>query len=370
MAVHAKKQPSGSWRVKIYSHTEKIVDPEKKRKYITLTNQDPSQAGKHQLELLAAEYRTKTLAARKKEWARGELTLGEAVDMYIEECRKKGKSPTTIREYESTREHAFPWLMKMQLKRITEEVLQDAVDSEMNRPAKTHKKETKTLSPKRVLNEYGLIRSTLKKYRPGLNYDEIILPKQTKRRPVLPLPDKIYELVHGTDIELPVLLAMWLSFTVSEIKGLTESKSISPDGDYISIREVVVSAGKETIRKDEAKNIYRNRTHRIPEKIKELIAKVDGDVIEPRSETVLLKRWKKLQADAGMNPITFHDLRHVSASVMALLQIPDIYAQERGGWAGNTIMKSVYMQTFAPERVRVDDTIDNYFNNIIQKTSA
>ena len=36
------------------------------------------------------------------------------------------------------------------------------------------------------------------------------------------------------DIELAVLLAMWLSFTQSEIRGLTKSKSI--DGDYITIK--------------------------------------------------------------------------------------------------------------------------------------
>lgn len=37
--------------------------------------------------------------------------------------------------------------------------------------------------------------------------------------------------------------------------------------------------------------------------------------------------------------MTFHDLRHLNASVMAALRIPDKYAQERGGWKSDKIMK-------------------------------
>ena len=49
-----------------------------------------------------------------------------------------------------------------------------------------------------------------------------------------------------------------------------------------------------------------------------------------------------------------------------LLEEIDKYAQERGGWKTDTIMKSVYQQTFSSERIKVDDTIDAYFENILQ----
>ena len=64
--------------------------------------------------------------------------------------------------------------------------------------------------------------------------------------------------------------------------------------------------------------------------------------------------------------MTFHDLRHVNASVMALLRIPDKYAQERGGWKSDKVMKKVYQQTFSDERERVDDVIDQYFEDKMQ----
>lgn len=63
---------------------------------------------------------------------------------------------------------------------------------------------------------------------------------------------------------------------------------------------------------------------------------------------------------AGIPHMTFHDLRHVSASVMTLLRIPDKYAQDRGGWKSDKIMKSRYMQTFSDEREEIDRRIDDY----------
>ena len=51
---------------------------------------------------------------------------------------------------------------------------------------------------------------------------------------------------------------------------------------------------------------------------------------------------------------------------MALLQIPDNYAQERGGWKNDKIMKKVYIQTFSEERKMVDSKIDSYFESKIQ----
>lgn len=51
---------------------------------------------------------------------------------------------------------------------------------------------------------------------------------------------------------------------------------------------------------------------------------------------------------------------------MALLRVPDKYAQERGGWKSDKVMKKVYMQTFSEEREKVDTVIDSYFENIVE----
>lgn len=160
---------------------------------------------------------------------------------------------------------------------------------------------------------------------------------------------------------MPVLLAMWLSFSISEIKGLTKSNSLSVDGNYIMIREVVLTVNGKEISKENAKEYTRNRKHRIPEYIIKLISEVDGDVIVPASRASIYEKFVRLIDSAGLQHMTFHDLRHVNASVMAKLSIPDKYAQDRGGWASDTVMKAVYTETFSQERIAVDDTIDAYF---------
>lgn len=63
--------------------------------------------------------------------------------------------------------------------------------------------------------------------------------------------------------------------------------------------------------------------------------------------------------------MSFHDLRHMNASIMLALGIPDKYAMERGGWSSDHIMKSVYQHTFTAEREAADEKIDRYFESLL-----
>lgn len=343
----AKKLKSGNWRCLVYSHT----DPEGKRHYESFTAPTKKEA-----EYMAAEFTMhKNRMKDSRNW-----TLGEAVDKYID-LKRPVLSPTTISRYESVRSHAFQDIMDIPLRKLTSNMLQNAINTEINR--KPADKRTESLSPKTVRNNYGLIASTLKRYCPEQNF-AVDLPKKARRIRTLPLPEDVYKAVYGTDIELPVLLAMWLSFTMSEIRGLTKSKSI--DGDYITIREVLVNVEGVDVRKDLAKEVTRNRRHRMPEYIKNLIDQVDGDIIVPYTPSQLYKKLQKALRASDVPLISFHDLRHINASLMAMLQIPDKYAQERGGWKTDHIMKSVYTETFSEERKRVDNVIDDYFKSKLQ----
>lgn len=341
----AKKMKSGNWRCFVYSHS----DPDGKRHYRSFTASTKKEA-----EYMASEFQmNKKRLNGSQNW-----TLGYAIDKYIE-LKRPVLSPSSIYRYEKIRKSSFQSIMDLPLSRITSNILQEAINAEIKRKPFNR---SGTVSPKTVQNEYGLISSTLKKYCPDQTFN-VSLPKKARRIRSLPLPEDIYKAVHGTDIELPVLLAMWLSFTMSEIRGLTKSKSI--DGNHITIREVLVHVGGEDIRKDLAKEVTRNRRHRIPKYIKNLIDQVDGDIIVPDSEKALSYRFRKCMEKNGMSGITFHDLRHINASLMAMLRIPDKYAQERGGWKTDHIMKSVYTETFSEERIRVDNLVDNYFDDFI-----
>ena len=342
----AKKLKSGNWRCLVYSHT----DPDGKNHYKSFTAPTKAEA-----QYMASEFAMKKKRMKdSRNW-----TLGEAIDKYID-LKRPVLSPTTISRYESIRAHAFQNLMDIPVQKLTSTMLQNAINEEIRR--KPADKRTTTLSPKTIRNNYGLISSTLKKFCPDHTFN-VDLPKKARQIRTLPLPEEICRAVQGTDIELAVLLAMWLSFTESEIRGLTKSKSI--DGDYITIREVLVNVKGEDVRKDLAKEETRNRRHRMPEYIKNLIDKVDGDIIVPLTPSQLYKKLQKALRDADVPLISFHDLRHINASLMAMLRVPDKYAQERGGWKTDHIMKSVYMETFSDERERVDNMIDEYFNSRI-----
>ena len=194
MAV-AKKLPSGSWRCQVYSHTEEIPQPDgtvkKKRIYESFTNDDPTTRGKRQCEKQAADW-----AANKEHYLKKNnlnLTFRQAIDKYIN---------------------------------FRDSILA-AINEESIRPSKNCSKNPRPLSPKRVLNEWGLVASVINNY------------------------------------------------------GLKESKSIS--GDYITIVEVVVDVDRKPLRKSLAKNYNRNRRHKIPPYIHQLIDQVDGDIIVPAS---------------------------------------------------------------------------------------
>lgn len=362
--MKATKLKSGNWRVRAYSHDEIVTDrdgnivyqdgkPKKRKVMKSFTAKTKKEA-----MFLAAQFALEKKSAPRVE----DITLLEAIERYIE-LKSTSLSPTTLVDYESTKKNAFQGIMQTKLRDFNEDMIQMAVNTESQRQIKNRTKPT-TISVKRLKNEYGLIRTVIRKYRKDIDFDQITLPKHVKKQHELIEPQIIMKIVKGTDMELPVLLAMWLSFTASEILGLTKSKSLHDD--MLSIREVVVKGPDGPVRKEIAKNEYRNRTHRLPPYILNLINRVNGDIIVDMSHQQLHRKWTNLLKKNNLPHITFHDLRHINASVMVMLNIPDKYAQERGGWKTDNIMKSVYQQTFSSERRNVDKKINNYFEEFLQ----
>lgn len=361
----AKKLPSGTWRTRVYSHSIPAVDKagnpvydkngkrKKKKIYESFTADT-----KKESEFLAAEF----AAGRRQKEKVIDYTLGEAIDAYIA-LKEPVLSPTTIQGYKKIRKNSFQSLMDVKIKKITEDMLQKAVNDELKRKAQSRPNGSGKVSTKTVRNSFGLITATLKKYRKGFSYD-IDFPEMEIRTPQLLTPDIIFDVVKGSEIELPVLLAMWLSFSMSEIRGLTKSKSII-DGEYLKIKDVLVDVDGKPIRKSTPKAKKRNRYLKIPDYILNLINQVDGDTIVPMSGHAIYCRWVRMLEKNNLPHMTFHDLRHVNASVMALLNIPEKYALERGGWKTPAVMKNVYQSTFEAGRTQADTVMDNYFVKVL-----
>lgn len=352
----AKKLPSGMWRVLVYSHTE-LVDGKPKRKYKSFTAAD-----KRAAELMAAEYKAGKEPQEKN--GRERITLEQAIDRYI--AAKGGVlSPTTLAEYKRIKTYAFQDIMSACIYDITRADLQAAITKESSRT--TFKKTV--VSPKTVINEYGLLSAALKFFDIQFN---VTLPKVPEKFVELPPPDEIFEMFRGTEIELPCLLACWLSFSASEIRGI---KCSSIRKNVLYIEQVLVDVNGRPTEKKTGKAEKRLRAHRLPPYIMELIKaqetykeyKRTGTdcYLIPLSHTQLYGKFKRITRKHGYE-MTFHQLRHLNASVMLALNVPEKYAMERGGWKTPHTMKKVYQHTFSDERKKVDDMVDEYFENIVE----
>lgn len=348
----AKKLPSGQWRTLVYDYT----DSKGKRHYESFTADS-----KKESEYLAAEF-----ALNKKRKSKPvNYTLREAIDEYINNSDAV-LSPTTIQGYDKIKRNSFQDIMDVQLKNLTQDMIQNSVNNESKRTSKRNCKNPKPISPKTVANSYGLIAAVINRYCPSLECS-VKLPAKENHIKELPRPEEIMKIVQGTEIELPVLLAMWLSFSMSEIRGI--KRSAVKDG-YISIQEVVVDVNCKAIKKKQAKAFTRIRKLEVPTYIQSLIDKLPNsqEYLVTLSGHAIYMRFKRLLEKNNIPHMTFHDLRHLNASVMAMLRVPDKYAQERGGWKTDKVMKKVYTHTFSKEREEVDKTIDNFFEEVLGLT--
>lgn len=333
----AKKLPSGSWRVQVYagkdSNGKKIM-----KSFTADTKRDA--------EFLAAQF----LAENKE--APADMTVGKAIDKYID-SKSNILSPTTISGYKGIRRNNLQGLMDIKLRDLTNEAIQAAINTDAVK-----------LSAKSVSNAHGLLRSALSVYAPNMNI-RVTLPKKQKQLRQMPEPEQIINIIKGTEIELPCLLSIWLSMRMSEVRGL--KKSDVRDGK-LYIHSTIVTVNGKHVEKEQTKTYDSTRVENVPPYIQQLIDQVETEHLTELTGQAIYKRFIRLQQKNGIDPpIRFHDLRHLNASIMLSLGIPDKYAMERGGWSTSSVMKSVYQHTFSSEREAVNDKIDNYFNSLINK---
>ncbi len=330
----AKKLPSGSWRVRVYAGK----DSHGKEHYKSFTSPDKKEA----------EYQAAQFALTKKISVKQCKTIGEAIDDYIT-AKNNILSPSTIRGYKINAKMVNP-IADVSIDKISQEIVQSFInDLAAEKSAKT------------CAAVHSLIVSSLRFAGSDFKLNTS-LPKRIKKIRELPPPELIYIAVKDTDIELPCLLAMWEGMRMSEIRGLRKS-DIS--NGYATIQNTIVTVGTEEIEKEATKTYDSTRKIRLPEYIINLINNVQGEYITSYNGKQIYDRFIRRMKHVGVTGVRFHDLRHVNASVMLQLGVPDKYAMERGGWSSPAILKSIYQHTFTSERDIVDSKIDNFFEKIV-----
>jgi len=341
----AKQLPSGAWRVQVFN---KGGNP----RYISFTADTEDEA-----TYLALEWKR----GRERKAQVG-LTVGEAIDQYID-LKDGVLSPTTIANYRGIRRNNLKNLMDIPVKKLTPFMVQQAINEEAKLISpRTHKRHT----PKTIANVHGLLSASLRMVDPDFILRTTLPAKQKNIVELSPAKD-VLDAVKGTNVELPVLLAVWLSLSMSEIRGIQVS---AIRNGFLTIKESVVQVEGRAISKKATKAYERTRVHAIPPYIMGLIEqtkawKAGKGYIELRSGKAVTNRFQRVIEKAGLPHMRFHDLRHLNASVMVALGVPDLYAMERGGWKTKSTLNRVYQHTLSAERQAVDKKIDQYFESLL-----
>lgn len=344
--MKAKQLPSGNYRVQVVAGH----DANGKRIVKSFTAKEEWEALK-----LAAEY----IGGKAQLYDR-DVPLSQAMRMYIE-SRKNILEETTICNYNQVLEYRFKILMDVKICDLQPIQIQQAINIDAEK-----------ISPKTLKNAYGLLKSVLKMFEVNINLNSIKIPKLRKKEKELPSFEELFSIVKGTDVELPVLLAAWLSLRIGEVLGL-QFKDVDKNTHKICIRRTVIRTDEGYKVREGCKTEKSQRHLELPNYIYDMIMAIphdsEDDFIIPVTRNILYGHFSSIMKRNGIK-ITFHDLRHLNASIMLMLGVPDKYAMERGGWSTDCVLKSVYQQTFSSERKKIDKMIDGYFNGIIDNTNA
>lgn len=339
----AKKLPSGSWRVQVYNGKK----PDGKPDYISITAETEKEANylalQHQLDF-------------KRRQRPANLTVGEAIDKYIE-SKNNILSPSTIRGYKRMRRNNLGLLEHRTLGKINSSDIQKHINFL-----------SLELSPKTVRNVYGLIISSLSEYSPGTSI-RVKLPQKIKPDVYIPTIDDISRLIEcarGSDIFIPLILAVSLGLRRSEIAALT--------WDDIDFKRCAISVNKALVR-DADSNLIEKSTKSYSGKRKIQMPKIVAEALKDENQSSgrvtslsleqISDRFKSLISKAGVEYFSFHKLRHFNASIMLALNIPTKYAIERMGHSTDNMLKTVYEHTYDSVAESVDAKVNSYISSII-----
>lgn len=336
--ANAKRLPSGSWRVQVFSHYE-IKDGRKIRRYESFTSQDKTKAGKKEAERMAAEWDYKRTARHR------DVLLLDAVNSYID-AKRGVLSPSSVRAYTSYVKHHLNDVGGMSVTKIDKTRLQVWV-SELSA----------TLKPKTVKEIVNLVTAAINMVT-GERLT-LTLPQPARKKQHTPTDDEIRELLDSVseDLRICILLSAFCSLRRGEICALTDADF--HDG-YVTVSKSMVRdvTGDWIIKSPKTPGSIRQVP--VPDKLMAMIKRRHGKIV-PYVPDQLTKKFRK----AVHEKYRFHDLRHYYASTAHYLGVPDAYIMKNGGWVTDSVMKRVYREALQDKIKEENDKIAEHFEQFV-----
>lgn len=335
----AKKTSSGMWKCRAYSHT----DENGKQHYRAFYAPTKAEA-----EQLASQF-----SDRMNRASRNDLTVGEALEGYIE--TKSGMlSPSTVRGYVSMIKYFDP-ISATKIRKLQTANVQKWISDLAAR-----------LSPKTVSNIYGLFTACVALYAPERNY-RINLPQKQKKRAQSASDADVMKLYAeaSPNLKRAIALGAFTSMRRGEICALCYGDI---NGNIAHIHADMVRGRDGWHIKPTPKTSDSDRFVRLPDSVINLIGSGAPDEhVVPITPDTITECFGRLRDSLGIE-MRFHDLRHYFASIAAVLAVPDTYTTAFGGWRpGSNVMKQVYQNTIESESDRYAAKMTDHFDALIQK---
>lgn len=332
--VPAPRQlPSGSWNIVLRAEGQSVTEPTREK---CLARARAIRAG--------------FLEAKKTKAARG-ITLGEAIDKYIE-AYSGALSPSTVRGYALIRANRFPQKINAPLSDLTG--WQSAIDASR-----------KQYAPKTVSNAWGLVCTVMREN--GVTPPTVRLPQ--KRKKDLPWLDskqipRFILAIRGKKFEPAALLALH-SLRLSEIFALTwddidlDSKLIHVAGARVRDRD------NSYVIKADSKSESSRRTVKIMiPRLAECLAenRAAGLPPTPTSQHNLTDSINAVCRREGLPECGTHGLRRSFASLAYHLKMSELEAMQLGGWSDPRVMHEAYIRLERADRLKAENKMARFYS--------
>ena len=261
-------------------------------------------------------------------------------------------SPATLYSYRLMFRRISDRLLNMPLNRIKQFDIQFFINSY----AKDHK-------PKSVKNITAFILAVIRMFIPSF-YAKLSFPAKIKSRPYIPNDSDVatlLSLVKGTDEEIPILLACF-GLRRGEISALTLSDI--GNGQVSVSKSMVMASGRKFVVKA-PKTYESTRIVNVPVWLTDMIH--SKGYVYNKNPMRISKVLSRIEKENGLPHFSVHKLRHYMASTSHALNIPSAYVQKQGGWATDSVLKSIYTH---PISNAYDNVLIDHFNALYSSQNA